>query len=268
MVSHVFNKMMKIMRNFDSIKARGEACESRSKGGTMKTGETLIGVLVLVLMMTSCTTSTTGVKSDSIAESPPALLMGTKFVYQTKDVESGKNYIETWVLREIKKYEKEIAYWFDFYQMDPSASKEKRYTIEETPILDLNLNYLATFRNGKLFQSASPKAAHFSWPLKIGKSWKSTFDYINHANGQVLKDVKTSSKVGSYEEVKVPAGTFKIYKINEEVIYPNGASHEGYVYYAPSLGFNVKYEWRLREYKDGPVTRLNVELLEYSLPKK
>lgn len=234
----------------------------------MKTVETLIGVLALILMIASCTASTTGVKSDSIADSPPALVMGSKFVYQTKDVDTGKNYIETWVLREIKKYEKEIAYWFDFDQIDPSASKEKRYTIEETNILDLNLNYLATFRNGKLFQSASPKAAHFSWPLKIGKSWKTTFDYVNHERGQVLKDVKTSSKVESYEEVKVPAGPFKIYKINEEVTYPNGASHEGHIYYAPSLGFNVKYEWRSRDYKDGPVTRLNVELLEYSVPKK
>jgi hypothetical protein len=268
MVSHVFNKMMKIMRNFDSIKARGEACESRSKGGTMKTVETLIGVLVLVSMITSCTTSTTGVKSDSIAESPPALVMGTKFVYQTKDVDTGKNYIETWVLREIEKYEKEIAYWFDFFLIDSSVSKDKKFTIEETNVLDLNLNYLATFRKGKLFQSASPKETHFSWPLTVGKNWKSTFDYINHERGQVVKNVKTSSKVESYGEVKVPSGIFKVFKINREVIYPNGMSHEGSIYYAPSIGLTVKYEWTLREYKDGPVTRLNVELLEYSLPKK
>jgi hypothetical protein len=234
----------------------------------MKPVEKLIGVLALILILTSCSTTTTGGKGDAVAESPPAHVVGTKFVYQTKVLNSGKIYVETWVVREIKKYEKEIAYWLDFFQIDSSVRKDRKYTIEETNVLDLNLNYLATFRKGKLFQSAAPKETHFSWPLRVGKDWKSTFDYINHERGQVVKDVKTSSKVESYGEVNVPAGIFMVFKINREVIYPNGMWHEGSVYYAPLIGLTVKYEWALRDYKDGPVTRLNVELLEYSIPKK
>jgi hypothetical protein len=234
----------------------------------MKAVEKLTGVLALILILISCSTTTTGVKSAATAESPPAHVVGSKFVYQTKDLDSGKIYIETWVVREIKKYEKEIAYWFDFFRIDSGVSKDKKYRIEETNVLDLNLNYLATFRKGKLFQSASPKETHFSWPLRVGKDWKSTFDYINHERGQVVKNVKASSKVENYGEVKVPSGIFKVFKLNRKVIYPNGMSHEGSIYYAPSIGLNVKYEWSLRDYKDGPVTRLNVELLEYSIPKK
>jgi hypothetical protein len=119
-----------------------------------------------------------------------------------------------------------------------------------------------------LFQSASPKETHFSWPLKVGKNWKTTFDYINHERGQTVQNVKKSTKVESYEEVQVPAGDFKVYKIRQEVLYPNGASHEGYVYYAPSVGMNAKYEWNVRNNALGPVRRLTVELREYSIPRK
>lgn len=74
------------------------------------------------------------------------------------------------------------------------------------------------------------------FPLSVGKTWETRFtstggSYINYFT------------VLSYEEVTVPAGTFKAFKIQEHQMAARGSYGVRYFWYAPEVGYYVKRQW-------------------------
>jgi hypothetical protein len=73
---------------------------------------------------------------------------------------------------------------------------------------------------GRLIAQARGDAPIASWepafgwerPLEVGKSWSRTHNFTNHANMRTTEFVG-NWKVEALEDVTVPAGTFKCYKI-------------------------------------------------------
>ncbi|HEX7890002.1 MAG TPA: hypothetical protein VF522_11640 [Ramlibacter sp.] len=55
-------------------------------------------------------------------------------------------------------------------------------------------------------------AASWQWPLKVGKSWTRNVTMTVHATDQVIP-VETQITVEAYEDVTMPAGTFKAWRV-------------------------------------------------------
>jgi hypothetical protein len=51
-----------------------------------------------------------------------------------------------------------------------------------------------------------------SWPLEVGKTWKSSFKVVNHATGASVP-VEATYVIEAHEDVTVPAGTFKVFRM-------------------------------------------------------
>jgi hypothetical protein len=52
----------------------------------------------------------------------------------------------------------------------------------------------------------------YEWPLEVGKTWTSRHMVTNHAN-QRTTPIEVTNKVEAHEDVTVPAGTFKSYRL-------------------------------------------------------
>lgn len=73
-------------------------------------------------------------------------------------------------------------------------------------------------------------------PLEVGKTWTSTHEMTQHAAGRVVP-VTFTFTVDAYEDVTVPAGTFKAFKVSSR----NSFGEVEQVWTVPSLGLgNVK----------------------------
>jgi hypothetical protein len=118
----------------------------------------------------------------------------------------------------------------------------------------MNLNWIGSSENGKELESAEPCIQVFDWPLKVGKKWNS--DYISRQCSEGFRPSrsKISVKVRTYEEVTVPAGTFKTLRIQ--------AGEETF-WYAPSIGWAVREEIE----SNGKAEWL-LELVNYKIPQR
>lgn len=102
----------------------------------------------------------------------------------------------------------------------------------------------------------------YDWPLSVGKAWTRKFRVTNHATNQVT-DVTATMKVENYEEVTVPAGTFKTFK----VIYTDSTGAESINWWSPDGSGWVKIRSkRLSNHPLGAGTR-EMDLLSRSVPK-
>jgi hypothetical protein len=104
--------------------------------------------------------------------------------------------------------------------------------------------------------------ARWDYPLEVGKSWKKTYTTTNHVTKQdVTYDV--AQKVEAYEDVTVPAGTFKAFKIKSSDTLGN----ENTIWIAPELGIFIKQHLvRTAKHSAGPGTR-QTELIKQSIRK-
>jgi hypothetical protein len=99
----------------------------------------------------------------------------------------------------------------------------------------------------------------FDWPLMVGKTWTKSYRITVHAKNQVIP-FDATYKVEAYEDVTVPAGTFKAFKINSSSI----GSQDTY-WLAPELGVFVKQSLRRTDKsRYGPGTR-EVELVSQTI---
>ena len=99
-------------------------------------------------------------------------------------------------------------------------------------------NWIATLRGGKERFGASPDDGTYSWPLWVGKSWLASYTYHDRERGRSWNPVETSWKVAAYEDVTVPAGTFKALRL-EASPGTNNAT-QSTLWYAPETGIIVK----------------------------
>ncbi len=64
---------------------------------------------------------------------------------------------------------------------------------------------------GQPVVSYTPPIA-YQWPLEVGKAWTSSHTATLHASGKTIP-VQVNWKVEAWEDITVPAGTFKAYKL-------------------------------------------------------
>jgi hypothetical protein len=73
-------------------------------------------------------------------------------------------------------------------------------------------------------ETNDPGFRSFAWPLHVGRSWVQTFTFRDHAEGRSFENEQFWSAVEAYEDVTVPAGTFKAFRIvhdNQSVRFMN-----------------------------------------------
>lgn len=101
-----------------------------------------------------------------------------------------------------------------------------------------NRNWMATLREGVERFTASPDDGTFSWPLFVGKQWTANYTYNDHVRERSWSSVVSYWKVAGYEDVTVPAGTFKAFRLEQSPGTNNGTSVTDW--YAPELKVIVK----------------------------
>ncbi|MGQ0651779.1 MAG: hypothetical protein ACT4P4_05860, partial [Betaproteobacteria bacterium] len=101
----------------------------------------------------------------------------------------------------------------------------------------------------------------WKWPIWVGKSWSENFRFTNHQRGQTF-NVLGWWKVEAHEDIKVPAGTFKVFRVN----YSDEGT-EIVSWWSPELGINVKSRTqRTGRHFAGPGTR-EVELVSHDIKR-
>jgi hypothetical protein len=121
-------------------------------------------------------------------------------------------------------------------------------------------NFVATLReDGQERTAVSPHDGTFSWPLWVGKSWRSSYTLYDRARGR-SDQLGVSWKVEAYEDVTVPAGTFKAFKL----VSTPGVGMAAYYtsWYAPDARLIVKHIYeRTPQHLMGP-GKFTTELIE------
>lgn len=228
-------------------------------GNNLKGARTLIkvqrAIVILVLTATCLKCSggaymgakNSGSPNNLIDEKPvylPVLVMGSNFIYQDTNLSNGKICKVIMTVKEKKKFERKPAYWIQ-------VNRERDHYFN---IYDMNLNWIGSSEDGKELESAEPCIRVFDWPLKVGKKWSSKYISRQCSEGFRPSRSEISVKIRTYEEVTVPAGTFKTLRIQ--------AGEETF-WYAPSIGWTVKEE--IEPY--GKAEWL-LELVKYRIPQR
>jgi hypothetical protein len=92
------------------------------------------------------------------------------------------------------------------------------------------------------------------WPLEAGKNWKRQYKLKFHAQNREAP-VENSYVVEAYEEVTVPAGTFKTFRVRSSDTLGNN----NVVWYSPELGLFAKQVLqRTEKHPQGPGRRESV----------
>jgi len=99
---------------------------------------------------------------------------------------------------------------------------------------------------------------NWQWPIEVGKSWTREQRMTIHAARRTVPYTLTQ-KVEAYEDVTVPAGTFKAFKISTVT----SLGDENLVWFSPEHGIFVKQSLkRTGKHARGPGTR-EIQLLSY-----
>ena len=101
----------------------------------------------------------------------------------------------------------------------------------------------------------------FDYPLWVGRDWKTTHRITNHGTGKTTT-VETRWNVEALEEITVPAGKFKVYRVTNTD--PGNVSTH---WWSPELGIFIKSkQQRNTEHAMGPGVR-EMELISYDIKK-
>jgi hypothetical protein len=128
-------------------------------------------------------------------------------------------------------------------------------------------NWMRTVLNGNTIGSADPYEDIFRYPLEVGKKYQSDFYYFDFVtSGRARANVE----VQTFEEVRVPAGTFMAYQITavESFLLSTGSYSAGVMgrekkfWYSPDLKIFIKMEDTDR--RNSITTK--TELVDYSEP--
>ena len=99
---------------------------------------------------------------------------------------------------------------------------------------DAQRRLLANVRDGKPIVTFQPYETIYDWALFVGKSWLTEFQEIHHDRNQTLEE-KLVYTVEAFEEITIPAGTFKTFRIR--FVTPQ---QRYVVWYEPKLGMEIK----------------------------
>lgn len=122
-------------------------------------------------------------------------------------------------------------------------------------------DWLAMVKGNTTLMTWEPSLG-YDWPLTVGKSFSRNYRFVNHVTKQST-DVRSTMTVESYEDVTVPAGTFKAFRVR----YTDSMGVEGVSWYSPDAGTWVKIQnKRNSNFPAGPGTQ-DIDLLSYSLKR-
>ena len=101
----------------------------------------------------------------------------------------------------------------------------------------------------------------YDWPLEVGKTWTKSYRMTIHPKNQTIP-YDSTSKIEAYEDVTVPAGTFKAFKVSSSSMLG-----ESVMWFSPELGLFVKQsQKRTANAPLGPGTS-EEELVSYTIAK-
>ena len=171
-----------------------------------------------------------------------------------------------------EKPEWKIGYWWEYAWKRPDKSGtyteevNREDTFEGIPCYVIKrgrreyyytkdvLGYIARIRKGKLDSKRTPPLQVLSWPLEVGKKWGNPY-LLERPKKKTSKTVDRWLVVAKVEEVRVPAGTFKAFKI-ERYTSHSGKLRTEY-WYSPKVKWFVK----IRRYRRDGIRE--TELLNY-----
>lgn len=99
-------------------------------------------------------------------------------------------------------------------------------------------NWIGMFKGDTPLITWDPPLA-WDWPLEVGKTWTREQRMTIHAAKRTIAYVVTQ-KVEAYEDVTVPAGTFKTFRVSTST----SLGDENMVWFSPELGIFVKQSLR------------------------
>ncbi len=102
----------------------------------------------------------------------------------------------------------------------------------------------------------------WQYPLKVGKSWTRKYNMTIHAAKQTFA-VEDAQTIEAYEDLTVPAGTFKAWRVRTT----DNLGNDNVQWYAPELGIFAKQSLRrTANNAAGPGTR-EIEVISYNRGK-
>ncbi len=200
----------------------------------------VVGLSLLVLAPATIADEAPAGAPKSEPGFPP---VGTQLVYKTV-FDSGKTKTQTFTVLEEGAYNGRLV-----YQM--SDGVEKRVFDKATG------NWIAMLRNGKVVTGATPHWGNLSFPLWVGKSWTARYAYYNAKRDRTY-DIAKSWKVVAYEDVTVPAGTLKVFKLEGRGTFVH---HD--IWYSPEIKVRVKWIREQFATSGQGYAKFTMELLEY-----
>jgi len=132
-------------------------------------------------------------------------------------------------------------------------------TPESTTVSRPEGGFIGVFRDGKPLMMWNPPA-NFEWPLTVGATFSKNYSLTMYPSQQTQTYTSTS-RVEAYEDVTVPAGIFKTFKVRTTDTLGN----DNVVWFSPELGIFVKQNnRRTAQHAQGPGTR-DIEIVSQSI---
>ena len=113
-------------------------------------------------------------------------------------------------------------------------------------------NWVGCLKDGEVLASLNPHNGQYSWPLEVGRSWRSERTWTDNVlhpdySGPGWEEYT----VVSWEEVTVPAGTFMAYKVvRTKASWETTSTDSSISWFAPEVGGFIKGIW-VRSVNDG-----------------
>ena len=130
-----------------------------------------------------------------------------------------------------------------------SGSRELFYRTQDLAIVRETVD-------GAVVRRDTPPAPQYKWPLTTGAKWEHAYTFENSRDRQTSQR-QTSWEVHKVEDVTVPAGTFRAFKISSSDLRTGRQIYE--MWYAPE----VKQWIKIREWLESGERRR--EMTEYKL---
>lgn len=127
-------------------------------------------------------------------------------------------------------------------------------------------NTIATLKGEQELFRFSPHEGTYSWPLWVGKRWIATYAFKDATRGRTWDRVQERWTVEAFEEVTVPAGTYRAFQLRSSPGVNSGV--EKVLWYAPDIHLFVKrVSERARNHYLGPGKDV-FELIQFAPPRQ
>jgi hypothetical protein len=121
-----------------------------------------------------------------------------------------------------------------------------------------NANFIVQLKGDAPVVTWDPPAG-WVWPLEVGKTWTRKSRVTLHAAKRTIETEYTGT-VEAHEEITVPAGTFKTFRIKTV----NSSGDENVFWFSPEAGIHMKQSLRrTAKHPQGPGTR-EIEVVSYT----